>query len=93
MTGVRTSSSRARQLDFWVKIEEGVKALLQLSLDLFARSFQDVHGHVCLVAISQLQRCVLDFDHFALRQKAHSVDKSQICHVHHLIYSGSCEDA
>ena len=71
--------------DFRVKIKERIEALLKLGLDLFARAFKHVHGDVCLVAIGQLESCVVDLDDFAFREEAHSVDKSQICHEEHLI--------
>ena len=73
--------------DFRIKIEESIEALLKLGLDLFARALDQVHGDVCLVAVDQLQRSIVNLFHFALGQQPHSVDKSQICHGYHLIYA------
>jgi hypothetical protein len=71
--------------EFGVKVEEGVEALLELGFDLLAGAFEDVHGYVGFIAVGQLEGCVLNLLHFALWEEAHSVHKSQICHVFHLI--------
>src|SRR3569833_3082804 len=75
----------AFESNFRVEIEEGVQALLKLGLDLFARALKDVHGDVRLVAVGELEGCVVDFLYLAFGEEAHSVDKSQICHEEHLI--------
>ena len=46
--------------DLRVEIKESVKALLELRLDLLARALEHVHGDVCLVAIDQLERSVVE---------------------------------
>ncbi len=73
-----------QHLKLRVEIEKGVEALLELGLNLLARSLQHVHGDVGLVPVGQLQRSIVNLRHFALRQQPHSVDQSQIRHVRHL---------
>jgi hypothetical protein len=70
-------------LDFRIKVEKRVKAALELCFDLFPRALNHVHGDMSLVAVRQLEGCVLDFCDFAFRQQSESVDKSQICHKTH----------
>ncbi len=49
-----------------IEVKERVQAPLQLGFDLLARALDGVHGHVGLVSIGQLKRCVLNSHHFAL---------------------------
>jgi hypothetical protein len=83
--GTQELEDGSRGSDFRIEIEEGIEALLELSFDLFARALEHVHGDVCLVSVGELEGSVIDLDDFALGEEAHSVDKSQICHVEHLI--------
>lgn len=53
-------------LDLRVDVEEGVEATFELSLNLFAGALDQVHRDVSLMAIGQLQRCVLDLSDLAL---------------------------
>ena len=47
--------------DFRIEIEEGIEALFELGLDLFARALEHVHGDVRLVAVGELEGGVVDF--------------------------------
>ena len=85
MDGAPNLGGRSRGSDFRIEIEKGIEALLELGFDLFARALEHVHGDVCLVSIGELEGGVVDFDDFAFGEEAHSIDKSQICHVEHLI--------
>ena len=80
-----SATCRSIASDLRVEVEERVEALLELLLDLLARALQHVHGDVGLVPVGQLERRVLNLSDFALGEQPHSVDKSQIRHVHHLI--------
>jgi len=71
--------------DLRVKIKKRIQALLQLGLDLPARTLNYEHCDVCFVSIHEFECCIVDLCHFALGQEPHSVDQSQICHVQHLI--------
>ena len=67
-------------LDFGIEVEESVYAHAELSFDLFAAAFKDMHGDVSLVAIVQgygrfAHRC-----HLIGRQQPHSIDQRKICH-------------
>ena len=77
----------ARPSDLRVKVEEGIQTLLELRLDLLARALQNVHGHVRLVAVGELEGRVVDLGDLALGEQPQSVDKSQIRHENHLIGS------
>ena len=60
--------------DLRIEIEKGVQASLELDLDLFPRPLNHVHGHMRQVPVCQLEGCILDFSHFAFREKPESVD-------------------
>ena len=81
-------------LDLRIEIKKGIQALFELTLDFLSRTLQDVHCHVRLVAVGELQGGVSYLDDLALGQQTQSVDQSQICHVKHLIdvdWSSGCE--
>ena len=71
--------------DLRIEIKKGIQALFELTFDFLSRTFQNVHGHVRLMAIGEFQGSVSYLDDLALGQQTHSVDQSQICHVKHLI--------
>jgi hypothetical protein len=73
------------RLDFWVEVEECIEAALELGFDLRAGALDHVHGHMSLVAVGQLQRCVFNPGDFALGKESQTVDQSQIRHEPHLI--------
>lgn len=67
-------------LDFGIEIEEGIDAHAELSFDLFAAAFEDVHGNVGLVAIVQGYGRFAHGCHLISRQQPHSIDQRKICH-------------
>jgi hypothetical protein len=72
---------RYKVSDFWIKIEEGVEAGLQLLLDLVFAAFESVHGHVRLMAVVEFQCCIANFGEFVGRKQPQSVNQSQVCHA------------
>jgi hypothetical protein len=70
----------ASPLNFGVEVEEGVNAVPQLTLDLFASAFEHVHGYRGRVAVSQLHGSFADLLYFFCGEQPHSVDQHQIRH-------------
>ena len=82
--GEKGRPPRSAESDFGVEVEEGVERALELCFDLLARTLDDVHGDVGLMASGQLEGGVADFCNFAFGQEPQSIDKSQISHEDHL---------
>lgn len=69
------------KLDFWEEVEEGVDALAELGFDLFAGAFEQVHGDAGGVSVFEFDGGFADCGDFVGGEKAHSVDKCEVCHV------------
>lgn len=71
---------KAKRSDFRVEVEESIQTLLQLGLNLLARTLQKMHSDARGVAVFQLNGGIADGGHFISRKETHTVDKNKICH-------------
>ncbi len=67
------ASSLIPSLYFRIDIKERLDALLQLTLDLFLRSLDNVQRHMCLAPVFQLDRTFFYACYFALGQQPQTV--------------------
>lgn len=70
----------SRGSEFRIKVEERVKAALELGFDLLPRALDGVHSDVSLVAVGEFQGCIRDFGDFAFWQEPESVDECEVGH-------------
>src|SRR5262249_20099316 len=75
--------------DLRKEVEEGINALPELRLDLLARAFKQVQRYPRRVAVFEIDGTLSHPGHFFGREQAQTINKSQICHMDHLIPAGS----
>ena len=78
--GLRSVPKRYIILDFWIKVEESIKAESKLRLDLLTRALKDMHRDVRFITVFQLHRSLTHTRQFVGWKESHAINHHQICH-------------